>query len=115
MSLAHHLGNDGTQAEGIALAHAAYEEAGPDAHPAARALSPDRSAWAHAQTGRGGATRDAGPGRGARAGGRHRLCAAIVDRRTPGGSIVENPHRCVPPRPCAGYRPACARQRARAR
>jgi transcriptional regulator with XRE-family HTH domain len=50
-SLAYQLSNTGQEAEGVALARAAHEEAGQDVHPAARALSLDRLAWAHAQVG----------------------------------------------------------------
>lgn len=50
-SLAYHLSNTGQEAEGSASARAAYEEAGPGVHPAARALSLDRIAWAHARKG----------------------------------------------------------------
>lgn len=50
-SLAYQLSNTGRQVEAVALARAAHQEAGPEVHPAARALSLDRVAWAHAQAG----------------------------------------------------------------
>ena len=50
-SLAYQHANTGRQREGVELARAALEEAGPDAPPKARALFFDRLAWAHAQAG----------------------------------------------------------------
>ncbi|WP_329134343.1 helix-turn-helix domain-containing protein [Streptomyces sp. NBC_01476] len=50
-SLAYQHTNTGRQREGIDLAHAAVEEAGPDASAKPRALFLDRVAWAHAKAG----------------------------------------------------------------
>jgi tetratricopeptide (TPR) repeat protein len=50
-SLAYQHANTGREREGVQLARAALEEAGPDAPPRARALFFDRLAWAHAQAG----------------------------------------------------------------
>jgi tetratricopeptide (TPR) repeat protein len=50
-SLAYQFSNTGQEAEAVALARAAHQEAGPDAPAAARALGLDRIAWAHAQAG----------------------------------------------------------------
>ena len=50
-SLAYHLSNTGRETQAVAIARAAYEETGPDAHPAARALSLDRVAWTHTKAG----------------------------------------------------------------
>lgn len=46
-SLAYQLSNTGREREGVDLARAAVEEAGPDAPPQTRALFHDRVAWAH--------------------------------------------------------------------
>ncbi|TDB79142.1 XRE family transcriptional regulator [Actinomadura sp. KC216] len=46
-SLAYQLSNTGREDDGLGLAHAALEEAGPDAPAKARALYLDRVAWAH--------------------------------------------------------------------
>ncbi|MEU8787861.1 helix-turn-helix transcriptional regulator [Streptomyces sp. NPDC048643] len=50
-SLAYQLSNTGREFEGLTLAHAALNDAGPDAPPKARALYLDRVAWAHVQAG----------------------------------------------------------------
>ncbi len=50
-SLAYQWSNTGRERESRDLAVAALEEAGPDAHPAARALSWDRVAWTQARSG----------------------------------------------------------------
>jgi len=50
-SLAYQHANTGREREGIELASAALCEAGPHAHPQARALFLDRLAWAYAQAG----------------------------------------------------------------
>ncbi|MHA7957782.1 hypothetical protein ACX9I7_08480 [Streptomyces sp. L500] len=50
-SLAYQLSNTGREAEGLGLARAALEEAGPDAPPKARALHLDRVAWAETRMG----------------------------------------------------------------
>ena len=50
-SLAYQYANTGRTAEAVQLAQAALEEAGSDSHPAARALSWDRIAWAHTRAG----------------------------------------------------------------
>jgi transcriptional regulator with XRE-family HTH domain len=50
-SLAYQLSNTGREDEGVVLAQAALHEAGPHAHPTARALYLDRIAWAQAQVG----------------------------------------------------------------
>ncbi|WP_435133046.1 transcriptional regulator [Actinacidiphila sp. bgisy144] len=50
-SLAYQHSNTGREREGIDLAHAAVDEAGPDAPPKTRALFLDRVAWAHAKAG----------------------------------------------------------------
>ncbi|WP_172386069.1 helix-turn-helix transcriptional regulator [Streptomyces sp. MNP-20] len=50
-SLAYQLSNTGREVEGVHLARAALAEAGPDAHPKARALYLDRVAWAHTKAG----------------------------------------------------------------
>jgi transcriptional regulator with XRE-family HTH domain len=46
-SLAYQLSNTGHEADGLSLAQAALDEAGPEAHGTARALYFDRVAWAH--------------------------------------------------------------------
>lgn len=46
-SLAYQWSNTGREREGVDLAHAALDEAGPDAPPKTRALFFDRIAWAH--------------------------------------------------------------------
>ncbi|UGY95010.1 hypothetical protein [Streptomyces gobiensis] len=46
-SLAYQWSNTGREREGVSLARAALDEAGPDAHPKARAMFLDRVAWAH--------------------------------------------------------------------
>ncbi|WP_240139663.1 transcriptional regulator [Streptomyces sp. MUM 178J] len=46
-SLAYQWSNIGREQEGVDLARAALDEAGPDAHPKARALFFDRIAWTH--------------------------------------------------------------------
>lgn len=50
-SLAYQHANTGRECEGVELAHAALEEAGPHAPPKARALFLDRLAWAHTKVG----------------------------------------------------------------
>ncbi|WP_141582405.1 helix-turn-helix transcriptional regulator [Actinomadura sp. WMMA1423] len=50
-SLAYQLSNTDHEDDGVSLAHAALEEAGPDAPAKARALYLDRVAWAHAKAG----------------------------------------------------------------
>ncbi len=50
-SLAYQLSNTGREAEGVRLARAALEGAGPEAPPKARALYLDRVAWAHTRAG----------------------------------------------------------------
>ncbi len=50
-SLAYQLSNTGHEDDGLSLAHAALEEAGPDAPAKARALYLDRVAWAHTKAG----------------------------------------------------------------
>ncbi len=50
-SLAYQLSNTGREAEGLSLARAALEDAGPDAPPKARALYLDRIAWAETKMG----------------------------------------------------------------
>ncbi|MFI0777817.1 helix-turn-helix domain-containing protein [Streptomyces sp. NPDC021212] len=50
-SLAYQLSNTGREREGLGLALAAVEEAGPDAPAKARALFLDRVAWAHTRAG----------------------------------------------------------------
>ncbi|MEU2792901.1 helix-turn-helix domain-containing protein [Streptomyces sp. NPDC007100] len=50
-SLAYQLSNTGREAEGVRLARAALEGAGPEAPPKARALYLDRVAWAHTKAG----------------------------------------------------------------
>ncbi|MFK8849271.1 helix-turn-helix transcriptional regulator [Streptomyces sp. Ac-502] len=50
-SLAYQLSNTGREAEGVGLARAALEGAGPEAPPKARALYLDRVAWAHTRAG----------------------------------------------------------------
>ncbi|GGL19197.1 hypothetical protein GCM10014719_21640 [Planomonospora parontospora subsp. antibiotica] len=50
-SLAYQTVNVGDVQEGVALARAALEAAGPDASPRLRALTWDRIAWAHARAG----------------------------------------------------------------
>ncbi|MEV0348615.1 transcriptional regulator [Nonomuraea sp. NPDC050680] len=50
-SLAYQISNIGDVHEGIALARAALDAAGPDAPARARALASDRLAWAHARAG----------------------------------------------------------------
>lgn len=50
-SLAYQHSNTGREREGIDLAHAAVEEAGPNAPAKTRALFFDRVAWAHAKAG----------------------------------------------------------------
>ncbi|MFJ2301841.1 helix-turn-helix transcriptional regulator [Streptomyces sp. NPDC087787] len=50
-SLAYQLSNIGREVEGVALARAALDGAGPDAPPKARALFFDRVAWAHTKAG----------------------------------------------------------------
>ncbi|MFF8942562.1 hypothetical protein ACF1A5_09885 [Streptomyces sp. NPDC014864] len=50
-SLAYQLSNTGREVEGVTLAHAALNDAGPDAPPKARALYLDRVAWAHTKAG----------------------------------------------------------------
>ncbi|WP_030903476.1 helix-turn-helix domain-containing protein [Streptomyces sp. NRRL F-5126] len=50
-SLAYQHSNTGREREGVDLALAALEEAGPGASPEARALFLDRVAWAHAKAG----------------------------------------------------------------
>ncbi|MCW2882021.1 MAG: transcriptional regulator, family [Sphaerisporangium sp.] len=50
-SLAYQISNVGDPEEGVALAVAAVEAAGPDGSPRARALSFDRLAWAHVRAG----------------------------------------------------------------
>lgn len=52
-SLAYQLSNTGREADGLSLARAALEEAGPDAPPKARALYLDRVAWAETRMGQG--------------------------------------------------------------
>lgn len=52
-SLAYHLSNTGRVDEAVALARAALKEAGPDAHPTARALYLDRIAWSETRAGHG--------------------------------------------------------------
>lgn len=58
-SLAYQLTNNGRELAGLDLAHAAVDEAGPDAPPVARALFFDRVAWAHAKAGRTTDSQDA--------------------------------------------------------
>ncbi|GAA0909636.1 hypothetical protein GCM10009549_18240 [Streptomyces thermoalcalitolerans] len=50
-SLAYQCSNTGREVEGVTLARAALDEAGPDAPPKARALYLDRVAWAHTKAG----------------------------------------------------------------
>ncbi|MEV5595010.1 helix-turn-helix domain-containing protein [Streptomyces sp. NPDC052496] len=50
-SLAYQLSNIGREVEGARLARAAFDGAGPDAPPKARALYLDRVAWAHTKAG----------------------------------------------------------------
>ncbi|QKW39305.1 helix-turn-helix transcriptional regulator [Actinomadura sp. NAK00032] len=50
-SLAYQLSNTDHEDDGVSLARAALDEAGPDAPAKARALYLDRVAWAHAKTG----------------------------------------------------------------
>lgn len=50
-SLAYQLSNTGREREGVVLAHAALDEAGPDAPAKTRALFFDRVAWAHTRAG----------------------------------------------------------------
>lgn len=50
-SLAYQLSNTGRELEGLDLARAALDGAGPDAHPKARALYNDRVAWAATKAG----------------------------------------------------------------
>ncbi|MGK5630364.1 helix-turn-helix transcriptional regulator [Streptomyces sp. URMC 123] len=50
-SLAYQFSNNGREVEGLTLARAAFEGAGPDAPPKARALFLDRVAWAHTKAG----------------------------------------------------------------
>ncbi|GGU00897.1 helix-turn-helix domain-containing protein [Actinomadura citrea] len=50
-SLAYQLTNTGHEEDGLSLARAALEEAGPDAPPKARALYLDRVAWANTKAG----------------------------------------------------------------
>ncbi len=50
-SLAYQFSNTGREAEGVTLAQAALNDAGPDAPPKARALYLDRVAWAHTKLG----------------------------------------------------------------
>ncbi|MBO8203044.1 helix-turn-helix transcriptional regulator [Streptomyces smyrnaeus] len=50
-SLAYQLTNTGREVEGLTLARAALDGAGPDAPPKARALYLDRVAWAHTKAG----------------------------------------------------------------
>ncbi|WP_328672937.1 helix-turn-helix transcriptional regulator [Streptomyces sp. NBC_00328] len=50
-SLAYQLSNTGRESEGLTLARAALNDAGPDAPPKARALYWDRVAWAHTKAG----------------------------------------------------------------
>lgn len=50
-TLAYQLSNTGRESEGVALARAALDEAGPSAPPKARALYLDRVAWAHTKAG----------------------------------------------------------------
>lgn len=50
-SLAYQLSNTGREVEGLALARAAFDGAGPHAPPKARALYLDRVAWAHTKAG----------------------------------------------------------------
>jgi transcriptional regulator with XRE-family HTH domain len=50
-SLAYQLSNNGREVEGVTLARAALDGAGPDAPPKARALYLDRVAWAHTKAG----------------------------------------------------------------
>lgn len=50
-SLAYQLSNTGRESEGLDLARAALDGAGPDAHPKARALYHDRVAWAATKAG----------------------------------------------------------------
>ncbi|GLW65886.1 hypothetical protein Arub01_41300 [Actinomadura rubrobrunea] len=50
-SLAYQYANTGREDEAVSLAHAALEEAGPDAPARARALYFDRVAWAHTMAG----------------------------------------------------------------
>ncbi|MDK1476512.1 helix-turn-helix transcriptional regulator [Streptomyces sp. 549] len=50
-SLAYQLSNTGREAEGVTLAQAALNDAGPDAPAKARALYLDRVAWAHTKAG----------------------------------------------------------------
>ncbi|TDC45538.1 XRE family transcriptional regulator [Actinomadura sp. KC345] len=50
-SLAYQLSNTGHEDDGLSLAHAALDEAGPDAPAKARALYLDRVAWAHTKAG----------------------------------------------------------------
>ncbi|MGP9018904.1 hypothetical protein ACT1U9_10870 [Streptomyces sp. BR1] len=50
-SLAYQLSNTGREVEGVQLARAALDGAGPEALPKARALYLDRVAWAHTKTG----------------------------------------------------------------
>ncbi len=50
-SLAYQMSNNGREGEGVTLAQAALNDAGPDAPPKARALYLDRVAWAHTKAG----------------------------------------------------------------
>ncbi|MFF6808821.1 helix-turn-helix transcriptional regulator [Streptomyces sp. NPDC012403] len=50
-SLAYQFSNTGREIEGVTLARAALNDAGPDAPPKARALYLDRVAWAHTKVG----------------------------------------------------------------
>ncbi|MFC4052950.1 hypothetical protein ACFOY4_24950 [Actinomadura syzygii] len=50
-SLAYQLSNTGHEDDGVSLARAALDEAGPDAPAKARALYLDRVAWAHTKAG----------------------------------------------------------------
>ncbi|ALV35738.1 helix-turn-helix domain-containing protein [Streptomyces sp. CdTB01] len=50
-SLAYQYSNTGRESEGVALAHAALNDAGSEAPPKARALYLDRVAWAHTKAG----------------------------------------------------------------
>ncbi|MGW4454708.1 hypothetical protein ACWEJQ_00665 [Streptomyces albidoflavus] len=58
-SLAYQFSNTGREADGLALAQAALEGAGPDAPPKARALYLDRVAWAYVKAGGAGNAQEA--------------------------------------------------------
>lgn len=78
-SLAYQYSNTGREREGVDLARAALEEAGPDAPPKTRALFSDRVAWAHT---RAGEARDTQPAMRA-LGEAHEALSAVDGREAP--------------------------------